>query len=429
MKTIKLLIILVMLTAFSGVTTLADPGYPDTARVDSVAVMAGETVALPVYFYNDEIISAIEVVLGYNNNYLQIDSFSLDGGRFANLSDLTIIFRDSANLIDLYMFDNYQFIQPGNGLLCNFFFTSYDSAGGQTFTVSNGSWPFGLYDTMTTRFADSAATSFIYPEFVDGKIHVVEPPPSPDSIWVDRITGTPGQTVSVDIYGYNIEPLSEINLALQYSSDNLIYNDTSFTGTRGAAAISKAVDLRSQLRQILITLDYDEVTPLSPGSGPLATILFDIEATSPDEMVIIDSTTFLGSQSLEFTLTLAEGGSSFTPYFTSGYVDIITSTDIEERYDPIIPLDFSLAQNVPNPFNPTTQIKFELPRESNVRLNVINILGQCVKTLVDKSLPAGTHTVIFDGKGNDEQTLASGVYFYRLVTEDFSQTRKMILMK
>jgi hypothetical protein len=429
MKTIKLPLILAILIAFSDVTTLADPGYPDTVKVDSVAVMAGGTVALPVNFYNDEVLSGVEIVLDYDNDYLQIDSFSLDGGRFADFTDLTIIFRDSANLINLYLYDTYQFIQPGNGLLCNFFFTSYDSAGGQTFTINNGYWPFGQYDTMTTRFIDSAVTCYIYPEFVDGKIHVVELPPSPDSIWVDRITGTPGQTVSVDIYGYNVEPLTEINLALQYSSDNLIYNDTSFAGTRGATAISKSIDLRSQLRQILITLDYNEVTPLSPGSGPLATILFDIEATSPDEMVIIDSTTFLGSQSLEFTLTLAEGGISFTPYFTYGYVDIITSTDIKERYDPIIPLDFSLAQNVPNPFNPTTLIRFELPRESNVKLNVINILGRRVKTLVDKPMPAGVHTVTFDGKGDNEQTLASGVYFYRLETEDFSQSRKMILMK
>ncbi len=429
MKTIKLSLILIMVALFPGTMLFADPGIPDTVRVDSVSVMAGGNVVLPVYFYNDEILSAVEMVLDFNDSYLQIDSVSLEGGRLTGFTNLTVIFRDSANLINLLLYPYPEFVQPGNGLMCNLFFTAYDSAGGQTYSINNGFWPFGPIDTMTTRFADETANSFIFPVFIDGEIHVVEPPPSPDSVWVQRITGTPGNTVMLDIYGYNAEPLKQIDLALEYSSDNLTYNDTSFVGTRGITATEKTIDLRSQLRQILITLVFDEVTPLDPGSGPLATILFDIEPTATDEMVIIDSTLFLGSQRLEFTLTQADGGISFTPYFTYGYVNIIATTDVEQRYDPLIPDDFALAQNVPNPFNPTTQIKFDLPRESYVRLSIINVLGQQVKTLVAESLPAGTHTVTFDGKNDNYQTLASGVYFYRLDTEGFSQSKKMILLK
>jgi len=432
MKTIKLFFIICIIALFPGSAVLADPGTPDTLRIESTSGMAGGDIVLPVYFYNDETISALEMVLDYNNNYLAIDSFSIAGSRLVDFEDLQVIFRDSANLINFYVYDLYENIPPGTGMLCNLYFTASSSAGDLYFDVVNGKWPFGTPpydDTMTTRFADSIASSFIFPEIDEGVIHVVEPPPSPDSVWVDRIVGSPGNTVSVNVYGYNSEPLTQIDLALEYSSDYLIYNDTSFVGTRGSDASNIEIDLRSQLRQILITLEFNEVTPLDSGSGTLATILFDIESTAADETVTIDSTRFLDSQSLEFTLTAADGGGKFTPYFTYGYVDIKTTTDVEERYDPLIPDDFALEQNVPNPFNPTTNISFDLPRQSFVRLEVINVLGQRVKTLVNESLPAGIHTVTFDGRDDNQQQVASGVYFYRLETEGFSQSRKMILLK
>jgi hypothetical protein len=429
----KIVSITIFVILFPMALALAiDPGYPDTVALDSVSVMAGGEVAFPVYLFNDELLSGIELVFDYDSSYLQLDSFSLAGGRLADFEDLNVILTDSANLIHLIMlaWATSEFIPSGNGLLCDLFFSTYDSAGGKTFTVDTASWyhqPSG--NTFVTRLGDTSATSFIYPEFIDGKIHVIEPPPSPDSVWVEKVVGSPGNTVMVNIYGYNSEPLTQVDLALEYSSDDIVFNDTSFVGTRGSSAMLKDLDSRSQVRQILITLTYNDVAPLEVGTGPLATILFDIAPTATDGIVTIDSTYFLGAQSLEFTLTSADGGGKFTPYFTSGYVDIKTSTDVEDHYQPLIPDDFALEQNVPNPFNPTTNIRFDLPRQSYVHLEVVNVLGQRVKTLINESLPAGIHTVTFDGKNDDGQTVASGVYFYRLVTEGFSQSRKMILLK
>ena len=92
------------------------------------------------------------------------------------------------------------------------------------------------------------------------------------------------------------------------------------------------------------------------------------------------------------------------------------------------PSNFELAQNFPNPFNPSTTIKYEIKEGGFVTLNVYNLLGNLVATLVDENQPAGTYYVNFNI--NSERTpLPSGVYFYRLQIGDFVSTKKMVVMK
>jgi hypothetical protein len=86
--------------------------------------------------------------------------------------------------------------------------------------------------------------------------------------------------------------------------------------------------------------------------------------------------------------------------------------------------EYSLGQNFPNPFNPRTQISFELPEQSFVRLTVYNSLGQTVAVLAESELAAGLHSVTFDGT-----TLSSGIYLYALNAGPFNQVRKMVLVK
>ena len=83
-----------------------------------------------------------------------------------------------------------------------------------------------------------------------------------------------------------------------------------------------------------------------------------------------------------------------------------------------------LHQNYPNPFNPATTIKFSIQNDSKVELTIYNIKGQLVKTLVNKVLPAGEHSVVWDGEG-----FSSGIYFYKLKAGDFQKVKKMILVK
>jgi len=100
-----------------------------------------------------------------------------------------------------------------------------------------------------------------------------------------------------------------------------------------------------------------------------------------------------------------------------------------ENDDIQIPLTKALWQNYPNPFNPSTTIKFDLDRSEHVSLSVYNIKGQLVTTLLDSFMPSGSHSVVWNGVDENGVGVSNGIYFYRLVSGEFSVTRKMILMK
>jgi len=102
-------------------------------------------------------------------------------------------------------------------------------------------------------------------------------------------------------------------------------------------------------------------------------------------------------------------------------------TDVDEpgnRVGPGIPKKFSLHQNYPNPFNPTTLIRYELPKATDVRIDVYNVRGQRVAELMNGFMPAGVHELSFDAS-----SLSTGVYLYRIQTSEFQQMRKMLLVK
>jgi len=90
---------------------------------------------------------------------------------------------------------------------------------------------------------------------------------------------------------------------------------------------------------------------------------------------------------------------------------------------------FALHQNIPNPFNPSTSIRYSLREAGDVTLVVFDAAGRRVRTLVDTAMPAGVHDVAWDGQDQNGHRVASGVYFYRITAGTFTQTRKMVMLK
>lgn len=116
-------------------------------------------------------------------------------------------------------------------------------------------------------------------------------------------------------------------------------------------------------------------------------------------------------------------------------IDIMITAYVSE--DPVgidhpigqAPLTFDLKQNYPNPFNPTTEIAFQVPRQSEVRIEIYNLLGQKVRTLLNERREPGYYEVVWDGRNEGGAQVSSGVYLYRMVAGDYMRVRKMILMR
>ena len=94
-----------------------------------------------------------------------------------------------------------------------------------------------------------------------------------------------------------------------------------------------------------------------------------------------------------------------------------------------VPVEFALHENYPNPFNPTTTLRFDLPEVSDMTLIIYNMLGQKVRTFNYQNTSAGYHSVKWNATNDYGDPVGAGVYLYQLQTKDFVKTRKMILLK
>ncbi len=107
----------------------------------------------------------------------------------------------------------------------------------------------------------------------------------------------------------------------------------------------------------------------------------------------------------------------------------LSAANVGDQIAGVLPQDFQLQQNYPNPFNPETVIKYSVSTESHVTLEIFNISGQKVRTLVNESVPVGSYRMRWDGRDDASGKVSSGMYLYRLQTDSFVETKRMLLLK
>jgi hypothetical protein len=179
----------------------------------------------------------------------------------------------------------------------------------------------------------------------------------------------------------------------------------------------------------------------------LVTITLDIGGSADLDWYLFHESDLVNWVARGYTLNNPETGQyncSVARYFlwvdgyqgaTSGYTLTITGGGIAmpsapEKDDALnLPRVFDLAQNAPNPFNPMTTIKLALPEERHVQLRIYDAKGRVVRTLVDQKMKPGYHFIPWDGRDERGHPVTSGIYLYRVVAEDFTSAKKMILMK
>ena len=154
------------------------------------------------------------------------------------------------------------------------------------------------------------------------------------------------------------------------------------------------------------------------GSIPegLRIAIVDIQERKVSHEILNQGLTIKKDPNLDYDLKLVAGDIDYVATMTEEILNNIPSV-------------YSLSQNYPNPFNPVTKMNYALPKRSRVIISVYNVLGQEVTTLLNKEQDYGYHTVTWNGTDRIGKQVASGVYFARLTTKNFSQTKKMLMLK
>ncbi|MFI5144493.1 MAG: T9SS type A sorting domain-containing protein [Ignavibacteria bacterium] len=125
-----------------------------------------------------------------------------------------------------------------------------------------------------------------------------------------------------------------------------------------------------------------------------------------------------------FVVWLASSGGIYGSLGCEGHISGMGPLHVNNTTASLSPDKYELGQNYPNPFNPTTEIKFAIPKDGYLTVKVYDVLGKLVQTLVEGKLSAGEHEVRFDGTN-----LSSGIYFYKIETDNFTDIKKMVLLK
>ena len=168
--------------------------------------------------------------------------------------------------------------------------------------------------------------------------------------------------------------------------------------------------------------DYDPLKTLEEYDP--ATDIWTSRANMPTPRV------FLTSSAVNGKIYIFGGSSIGNPFNVVSSVEVysVPTTSVESTSTKM-PIEFTLYQNYPNPFNPETAIRFQIPQSSNVIINIYNILGEEICTLVNTRYDPGYHSVAWDGKDKFGNAVSSGVYLYQLKANGFSQTKKSNLLR
>jgi hypothetical protein len=257
---------------------------------------------------------------------------------------------------------------------------------------------------------------------------------SPDSFVVEDSSALPGDTVSVSIYLRNTQfsvagfTMRFVLLDSSYTSFIAISRGSAVMGFDyfnailhdGTCRVSGIADLPGGNSPPLLPLGYHEVVRVSVAISDLApvggsdSILFMDDSLPPDrDNSISDSTGYINE----------------VPTLVGGIIMFETQSSIDDQLD--LPSRARLYQNFPNPFNAETRISFMLAEETDrIKLDIFDLMGREVKSYFWDYLYSGEHYVTWNGKNNNGESLASGVYFYRLILSDSIIDRKsMTLLK
>lgn len=227
----------------------------------------------------------------------------------------------------------------------------------------------------------------------------------------DTTAGTGGAETTVAVEEYDPVTDTWVSVA-DLPTPRSAFSACELNGRLYIVSGSEAVFPHSPLTTSL--LEYDPATDTWTERAPIPTARALFAAVSVEERLYA-----IGGSSTSFPFTAADVVEAYSPPIT-GIAD-----NLEEHIVEI----FTLHQNFPNPFNPTTTIAFDLAKRGFVNLKIFDIAGQEIRTLVNEQQSAGTKTVVWDGRDHSGRLVSSGIYVYQLQASNAVRSRKMLLVR
>jgi len=246
----------------------------------------------------------------------------------------------------------------------------------------------------------------------------------------------PGNSVmvTVPLEMSNMKTLGAIDMPLRFGEpgDGVELREVRFDDRIDYFDV-KIANIDNDEKQVLIglvPLAFDPTKErLAASSGPLGELVFEVTDPTLTEFTISTFETEAPRHRLMWVYSEVDANGERSVHATYPEFAPTTIQVNAAGASQFVPTQYALNQNYPNPFNPSTEISFALPQASRVDLTIYNVLGQQVRNLVSGQMEPGVHNVTWDGRDNSGNTAASGIYFYRLKTDEFSDIRKMTLLK
>mgnify|MGYP005699468795 FL=1 len=226
---------------------------------------------------------------------------------------------------------------------------------------------------------------------------------------------TPGGTGVFEIHMVNTETINILEFEITDMPDNMVVTNITGLGRFDDGTIDGGSGETEDGN--FYFLGYDFATAIEPGEGPILEIEVEFnENLNNSSIVFMISSISAGDVNAVPVTILADNFGQF-----SGYLNTMS--------EGILPQDFQLQQNYPNPFNPSTVINYSLPYVSDVKLNVYDMNGRRVNSLINQIQEAGTHSITWNAKDFRGNAISAGVYLYKLEAGGRVFTEKMVYMK
>ncbi|MEW5875500.1 MAG: T9SS type A sorting domain-containing protein [Candidatus Zixiibacteriota bacterium] len=242
-----------------------------------------------------------------------------------------------------------------------------------------------------------------------------------------------GRLITVPVTMENIRQLAAVDMPLQFGQpgDGIELREVQWDPRIDYFDV-KVANIDNQNKRVLIGLVPLAFDPnkarMEAGTGKIADLVFEITNPATEEFTISTYTTERPHHKLMYVASEVDAAGKRTVTSTEPAFQPFTVRVDAASANPL-PTQYSLLQNYPNPFNAGTAIRFDMPSAGNANLSIYNVLGQTVRTFSMRDIEAGSHTIEWDGRNEQRETVASGIYFYRLQANEFVATKKMTLLK